>query len=490
MSFLKTLEEYFKKNWKYIAIVVGALFLITAIIAIRGIEFKRNPNKQLEKIILYEKFSGKEGLTSGMEVVLEDGFCDRPADVLEQKCRDLQEKSCKNSNCCIWGRPNTELEDPGNDPITNPEGCYHGDETGAKFNNSQLNLDYWYYKGKDRDSAERFPKAKIPEIEPMKPIEPEGKEGAKNMEGKKKTEKDPKIEAEKPKIEAEKKKDLEAARDKLAERFKEDPIVPPANKESIKSATRAAELEEKKEAEREHAAETQEQKFMRRQSAEEQTRRMKHYEELARVRLNHAIEDKWADLKQRQAAAEEISRMEKKDVQQLQIDAAKDNLEKAERAADKHTVQRMVDEVVANNTGEGAAPTDLAEIASKKVEEDRAKADAQKSLINLENKERELAKIANPPVVQGEKPDGTKISQNSRAKELAAALTPQSVAGVGGLGAAAGGVKARIAALNGIGGKVSGVNLAALRGKVGGLGGAKKMWSKGAAWGKAAGFFK
>ena len=99
MSFLKTLEEYFKKNWKYIAIVVGALFLITAIIAIRGIEFKRNPNKQLEKIILYEKFSGKEGLTSGMEVVLEDGFCDRPADVLEQKCRDLQEKSCKNSNC-------------------------------------------------------------------------------------------------------------------------------------------------------------------------------------------------------------------------------------------------------------------------------------------------------------------------------------------------------------------------------------------------------
>ena len=86
-----------------------------------------------------------------MEVVLEDGFCDRPADVLEQKCRDLQEKSWKNSNCCIWGRPNTELEDPGNDPITNPEGCYHGDETGAKFNNSQLNLDYWYYKGKDRD---------------------------------------------------------------------------------------------------------------------------------------------------------------------------------------------------------------------------------------------------------------------------------------------------------------------------------------------------
>ena len=68
MSFLKTLEEYFKKNWKYIAIVVGSLFLITAIIAIRGIEFKRNPNKQLEKIILYEKFSGKEGLTSGMEV--------------------------------------------------------------------------------------------------------------------------------------------------------------------------------------------------------------------------------------------------------------------------------------------------------------------------------------------------------------------------------------------------------------------------------------
>jgi hypothetical protein len=409
MSFLKTLEEYFKKNWKYIAIVVGALFLITAIVAIRGIEFKQNPNKQLEKIILYEKFTGREGMKNNEAAALEDGFCDRPADILEKSCRTLQEKGCKNSNCCIWGRPNTEMEDPGEDPITNPEGCYYGNENGAKFNNEKLNFDYWYYKGKDRDSAEKFTRhGNI-------------KEGLENEE--------------------------------LAEAFKKRTVVPPENKEPLKSAAAAAEIEKKQEESKEDAAENREQTAIRQYSIEDENRKMKHREESANLLLKHELDNEWAELKRRQAARGEIALMDKEAKIREEIDDAKDEVEKAQANADGKTVKKLVSQVIANNTGEGAAPTDLAEIAEQKVEASRAQEKAQESRLDLQTKERELAKIANKPVVQVAAEHGA--PSNSRAKELAAAFTPQSVMSGGDIGAivGGGGVKAKIAALNALKGK-------------------------------------
>ena len=56
MKFIENLNSFFKKNWINISFVVVALFLILAIVAIKNIEFKDHPNKELEKIIMYEKF--------------------------------------------------------------------------------------------------------------------------------------------------------------------------------------------------------------------------------------------------------------------------------------------------------------------------------------------------------------------------------------------------------------------------------------------------
>ena len=418
MSFLKTLEEYFKKNWKYIAIVVGALFLITAIIAIRGIEFKQNPNKQLEKIILYEKFSGREGMQNDEAAVLEDGFCDRPADVLRLKCRNLQEKGCKNSNCCIWGRPNTEMEDPGEDPITNPEGCYYGDETGAKFNNSQLNLDYWYYKGKDRDSAERFPKGKIPVIEPIK--DPEGKEG---LEANEKEAKKP---IKDPKAEAQTKKNLAAARDKLAEEFKDPPPPPVPDKDPHpQGAAAAAAVSEKEDAEREHEAETQEQTHIRMDTSENRRRQEQQFAEGAHLRLKHELANRQARLNSEIGAADQLAHNKKKMVAELQLTAAKNDLEKKISAADKQTVEVLVDKVIANRDGAGSppAPTDLAEIANKEVLASRAKERGGTRSSRFRNKRARIA------VGGGRKTHGVyqvapehNVSSNSRREELAAAI--------------------------------------------------------------------
>ena len=469
MSFLKTLEEYFKKNWKYIAIVVGALFLITAIIAIRGIEFKQNPNKQLEKIILYEKFSGREGMQNDEAAVLEDGFCDRPADVLRLKCRNLQEKGCKNSNCCIWGRPNTEMEDPGEDPITNPEGCYYGDETGAKFNNSQLNLDYWYYKGKDRDSAERFPKGKIPVIEPIK--DPEGKEG---LEANKKEAKKP---IKDPKAEAQTKKNLAAARDKLAEKFKDPPPLPVPDKDPHpQGAAAAAAVSEKEDAEREHEAETQEQTHIRMDTAENRRRQEQQFAEGAHLRLKHELANRQARLNSEIGAADQLAHNKKKMVAELQLTAAKKDLEKKIRAADEQTVEVMVDNVIANRGGPGSppAPTDLAEIANKEVLASRAKERAAQGQADLETKERELQREAVPKPMVAQVAPEYNVSSNSRREELAAAIGGAAAGGGNKFSAITGG--SRAAALSALRNKFGGNKFSALKNNFGGkIGGAQNM---------------
>ena len=58
---IEGLREFFKKNWINISFVVVALFLILAIVAIKNIEFKAHPNKELEEIILCEQFRGRDG---------------------------------------------------------------------------------------------------------------------------------------------------------------------------------------------------------------------------------------------------------------------------------------------------------------------------------------------------------------------------------------------------------------------------------------------
>jgi chemotaxis protein histidine kinase CheA len=414
MSFFKTLEEYFKKNWKSIAIVVMALFLITAIIAIRGIEFKRNPNKQLEKIILYEKFSGREGLTNGEEAVLEDGFCKRPSDVLEQSCGNLQEKSCKNSDCCIWGRPNTEMDDSGEGPITNPEGCYYGDENGAKINNTRLNLDWWYYKGKDRNSAERFPKGKLPEIGP------EGKEGLKT--------KDPEEEKEKQEI-----------RDKLANEFLEKPVTPPGNKIPLEDVAAAAATEKKLEKATEDQGRAEEAKDM-----QDMDRELDQKQELDRLVFKHAQANeksssmaRWARHEHENNLAEVVRTGEEKEAAKSKAQKSENELHKAQR---DHGVKAAL-------AGNDAGPADAAALAVAKADLPAKSKKSIESRIDYENKKREEDRAAKTLRTQG-----VDIHEKQLPPEASAAEVAKSVSNGGFVAQRRKELEAKLSAAGGLGG--------------------------------------
>ena len=68
MGIIEHTQMFFKKNWVGISLVVVGLFLMLAVIAIQNIQFKEHPDQKLEKVILYEKFSGREGFVEGISV--------------------------------------------------------------------------------------------------------------------------------------------------------------------------------------------------------------------------------------------------------------------------------------------------------------------------------------------------------------------------------------------------------------------------------------
>ena len=60
---LKSLDIFFSKNWTNISLVVLGLFLILAVISVKNINF--NPDMSVDRVILFEKFKGKEGFREG-----------------------------------------------------------------------------------------------------------------------------------------------------------------------------------------------------------------------------------------------------------------------------------------------------------------------------------------------------------------------------------------------------------------------------------------
>ena len=59
--------KFLKENWIGISLVVVGLFLILTIITLKNIHFKENTNKQIDKVIYYEKFGQREGFRENQE---------------------------------------------------------------------------------------------------------------------------------------------------------------------------------------------------------------------------------------------------------------------------------------------------------------------------------------------------------------------------------------------------------------------------------------
>jgi len=172
MGIIEHSKMFFKKNWVGISLVVVGLFLILAVVAIQNIQFKEHPDQSLEKLILYEKFSGREGMSVkdrvkaieskkkldppppvGSGINSKDPkFCNRTAMDLEKACKSIKEADCKLTECCIWGKPK------GNPPF-----CMAGSENGAKINSEKKSLEWWWYKGPEPgpEAAVKYPKSSL-----------------------------------------------------------------------------------------------------------------------------------------------------------------------------------------------------------------------------------------------------------------------------------------------------------------------------------------
>ena len=159
MAIFKDLDKFFSTNWINISLVVFGLFLVLAVVAIKNIEFKPNRNRSVDKVLLFEKFRNREGL-SGMdpldsleptgsteEVPNQGTFCSKTPVDLEKGCRKLHQEQCKVTNCCIWGKPKTS-----------PEFCMAGNQFGPMVDSSKKQLEWWWYKGAKNKRAIRYPK--------------------------------------------------------------------------------------------------------------------------------------------------------------------------------------------------------------------------------------------------------------------------------------------------------------------------------------------
>ena len=120
---------YFKNNWKKIGIIVLIFVIFVTIKSIFNLNFKKEKNKEIKKMIVVEKFKG-------------GGFCDRDSESLEESCGKLLENPCKATLCCAWAKKQHDDK---------PQ-CIAGNENGPIFKSDEkgrlYNFDYYYYKGK------------------------------------------------------------------------------------------------------------------------------------------------------------------------------------------------------------------------------------------------------------------------------------------------------------------------------------------------------
>ena len=377
-KFIEELGKFFKKNWINISFVVVALFLILAIVAIKNIEFKDHPNKELEKIIMYEKFRGREGFREGATSAHQGGkkaakkkkgaleapagspdvgaaddpeFCKRTDSDLEKACKDLREADCKVSDCCIWATPQD------NAPV-----CMAGDENGASYNANKKSLEEWWYKGPKNDEAIQYPK-KSDNFEPRKQEKIGGKH--KPLE------------------------DTEAV---------------------IEQKEKEAEAED-------DAIQTVEQKVAIDQNQERAERLMKQQHALKKLKMEQSFINELATLKDAQKAKNVAADTEEQTVQALKIVANQKKLEMDEKEIDDLKLEHAINKITAEDEGEGVSTTDKTNLAKARVE--------------IESKKRELTKRANEAKQQsqGELAGGEKVNGETNAADLAKKITPESVGG-------------------------------------------------------------
>lgn len=371
MKFIENLNSFFKKNWINISFVVVALFLILAIVAIKNIEFKDHPNKELEKIIMYEKFRGREGFREGQEKKEEKEkkekgaleapagspdvgaaddpeFCKRTDSDLEKACKDLKEADCKVSDCCIWATPQD------NAPL-----CMAGNENGATYNATKKSLEEWWYKGPKNDQAIKYPRASTDFAE----------EKQERIGGK---------------------------------------LEPMEDTEAV------LEQKEKKQAAQDDAIETIEQKVAIDQNQSRAERLLLQKHELEDIKLKQRHDNEVATLKNANQARNVAADTEEQTVQALKIVANQKKLEMSEQEIDDLKLEHAINKITAEDEGEGISTTDKQNLA--------------KSRINIEAKKRELTKEANEAKQQsqGELAGGEKVNGTIKASTLAGKVTPES----------------------------------------------------------------
>ena len=373
-KFIERLREFFKKNWINISFVVVALFLILAIVAIKNIEFKDHPNKELEKIIMYEKFRGREGFREGQEKKEEKEekekkgtleaptgspdvgaaddpeFCRRTDSDLEKACKDLKKADCKISDCCIWATPQD------NAPL-----CMAGDENGATYNASKKSLEEWWYKGPKNDISIKYPR----DSTDFKPREQEAIAGREPLE------------------------DTEAA----------------------------AHQEEKEEEKQDDAIDTVEQKVAIDQNQERAERILLQRQARDKMKMEQNFVNEVATLRDAQKAKDVAADTEEQTVQALKIVATQKKLEVDEKALDAAKVEQAINQTTAESSGAGTSTTDKQNLAE--------------SRIGIEAKKREITKAANEAKQQsqGELAGGEKVSGEVAAAALAKKVTPESTGG-------------------------------------------------------------
>jgi len=384
-KFIEELGKFFKKNWINISFVVVALFLILAIVAIKNIEFKDHPNKELEKIIMYEKFRGREGFREGQEkkaakekAALElakaekkkklkgsleipagspdvgaaddPEFCKRTDSDLEKACKDLKEADCKVSDCCIYATPEDNA----------PE-CMAGDEHGATYNANKKSLEEWWYKGPKNEEAVRYPKSSG-DFAPRK-----------------------------------------------------QSFIP--TREPLEDTEAVAHQEEKDQEAEDEAIETIEQKAAIDMNEARSKRLMSQKHELENVKLKQRHDNEVAAMQDAWTAKNVAAKTREQTVNALAVVAKQKEIATKEREKDEAMLNAEVDRITAQGTGGGLSATDKQNIA--------------KSRIGIAAQERELKKLSNEAKQQsqGELVGGEKVNGETNATDLAKKVTPESVGG-------------------------------------------------------------
>ena len=163
--------KFLKENWIGISLVVVGLFLILTIITLKNIHFKENPNKQIDKVIYYEKFGQREGFREGQKSQKEESqkkLCSLSPKEIDEKCKKIEEQACKLHECCIWSKQKNK-----------PAVCRAGKEQGLMLNDSDKlpEFEWWWYKGtKYPQKSNNYTPLPPESEEPKKPVDVAEKE--------------------------------------------------------------------------------------------------------------------------------------------------------------------------------------------------------------------------------------------------------------------------------------------------------------------------